>query len=362
VTAPKAAAGTGEHDRPVPGAVQREAWAAGLLPPVEQVRPDLWSIPVPLPNNPLRYVLVYALAHDDGLALIDAGWDTNTAWQTLIDGVRTTGHEIRDVTAVIATHVHPDHYGLAHRIRQASGAWVALHPADARLLEPDAAADLPPLVAAARELFASSGAPEVDVSPALIADAAHYLTPTEPPDRPLTDGQQLRFGRRTLTVVHTPGHTPGHVCLHDRDDQVLFTGDHVLPRITSTVGLHSRPDHDALGQFLSSLARIAELADNVGEVLPAHEYRFTGLLRRVDDLLAHHEERLTATRRAVASHTGRTAWQVAQHLDWARPWDDIDPIMQRLAAAETLAHLVLLRHRGHVQGTAEWPRTWSVRP
>lgn len=71
---------------------------------------------MPLPNNPLRYVLVYALAHDDGLALIDAGWDTDTAWQTLIDGIRTTGHAISDVTAVIGTHVHPDHYGLAHRV------------------------------------------------------------------------------------------------------------------------------------------------------------------------------------------------------------------------------------------------------
>lgn len=362
MSAPTPAAGLAENHRPVPGAVQREAWAAGLLPPVEQVRPDLWSIPVPLPNNPLRYVLVYALAHDHGLALIDAGWDTDTAWQTLIDGIGATGHGITDVTAVIATHVHPDHYGLAHRVRQASGAWVGLHPADARLLEADVAGDLPPLVSAARGLFASSGAPEVEASPALIADAAHYLAPTEPPDRSLDDGQQLRFGRRTLTVVHTPGHTPGHVCLHDPDDEVLFTGDHVLPRITSTVGLHGSPDHDALGEFLASLARVADLADDVGEVLPAHEHRFSGLDRRVSELLAHHEERLTATRRAVATHAGGTAWQIAQHLDWSRPWNEIDPIMQRLAAAETLAHLVLLRHRGHVRGTADHPRTWSACP
>ncbi len=50
------------------GTVQREAWAAGVLPPVEEVRPGLWSIPVPMPKNPLRYVLSYALAFDDGLA------------------------------------------------------------------------------------------------------------------------------------------------------------------------------------------------------------------------------------------------------------------------------------------------------
>lgn len=50
------------------GVAQREAWANKVLPPVEQVRDGLWSIPVPMPDNPLRYVLVYALALDDGLA------------------------------------------------------------------------------------------------------------------------------------------------------------------------------------------------------------------------------------------------------------------------------------------------------
>ena len=340
------------------GALQRQTWAAGRLPPVEQVRRELWSIPVPLPNNPLRYVLVYALAHHYGLALIDAGWDTDTAWQALLDGIRTTGHEIGDVTAVVATHVHPDHYGLAHRVRQASGAWIALHPADAELLDADTDVGLPALVSAARELFASAGAPDLEISPTLLADAQDYLTPADPPDRLLSDGQQLTFGRRSLTVVHTPGHTPGHVCLHDRADGLLFTGDHVLPRITSTVGLHGSPDHDALGEFLTSLARIAELADGIREVLPAHEHRFVGLELRVADLLAHHEERLAAAHRAVTAHPGGSAWQLAQHLEWSRPWDDIDPIMQRLAAAETLAHLVLLRRRGHLRSTVGRPRTW----
>lgn len=51
-----------------PGAVQRQAWVDGVLPPVEQVRPGLWSIPVPIPDNPLRYVLVYAFELPDGVA------------------------------------------------------------------------------------------------------------------------------------------------------------------------------------------------------------------------------------------------------------------------------------------------------
>lgn len=344
----------------VTGLAQQRAWEAGVLPPVELVRPGLWSIPVPLPNNPLRYVLVYALEHPDGLALIDAGWDTERAWTALTDGVEQTGHSISDVTAVVATHVHPDHYGLAHRVRQTTGAWVALHGADAALLEGQGLDGLPAMISAARELFTAAGAPDLELTAELQASSAQFLAAPERPDRLLDDGQRLTFGRRVLTVVHTPGHTPGHVCLHDESSGLLFTGDHVLPRITSTVGLHGRPDHDALGEFLDSLVRVAALADDVVEVLPAHEYRFCGLRRRADVLMAHHEERLTETARAVAARSGGTAWDVAQELTWSRPWQDIDPVMRRVAAAETLAHLVLLDARDQIRRSTSRPWTWKA--
>ena len=346
----------------VTGVAQHAAWEAGVLPPVERVRAGLWSIPVPLPDNPLRYVLVYALEHPGGLALVDAGWDTDSAWQALTAGISETGHALDDVSAVVVTHVHPDHYGLAHRVRQASGAWVALHGADAALLEGQGADGLPSLVSAARELFSAAGAPDMQLTPQLRASAAHMLAAPEPPDRLLVDRQQLTFGDRTLTVVHTPGHTPGHVCLHDVRSGLLFTGDHVLPRITSTVGLHGRADHDALGEFLDALRRTAALADSVAEVLPAHEYRFSGLGHRTNALVAHHEQRLAETARAVEVRPGGTAWEVAEGLEWSRPWPDIDPVMRRVAAAETLAHLVLLGARGKVRRSTAQPWTWQALP
>ena len=69
------------------------------LPPVERVRPGLWSIPVPIPNNPLRYVLVYAFETDRGPYLIDAGWNTDDAYQTLVAGLDQAGFAIGDVRA-----------------------------------------------------------------------------------------------------------------------------------------------------------------------------------------------------------------------------------------------------------------------
>jgi hypothetical protein len=70
----------------VTGTLQKEAWDLKVLPPVEQVRPGLWSIPVPIPNNPLRYVLVYDLELDGG-----GGRPSATGWRPPGAACRTCG-------------------------------------------------------------------------------------------------------------------------------------------------------------------------------------------------------------------------------------------------------------------------------
>src|SRR5271170_2200931 len=107
---------------------QWAAWRRRALPAVELVRPGLWSIPVPLPTQGLRYVLVYAFAMDDGVTLIDVGWDDDAAWAALTGGLAAIGFSVRDVIWAFPTHVHRDHYGLAARLQQAAGTRIGLHP------------------------------------------------------------------------------------------------------------------------------------------------------------------------------------------------------------------------------------------
>src|SRR6202522_4464890 len=93
------------------GAAQRYAWLENLLPPVEEVRPGLWSIPVPWPGSGLRYTLAYLVAGRTGLALIDTGWPTEQAWTALCDSIAATGHDITDLKYMLVTHAHSDHMG-----------------------------------------------------------------------------------------------------------------------------------------------------------------------------------------------------------------------------------------------------------
>src|SRR5882724_10938485 len=178
------------------------------LPPVERVRPGLWSVPVPIPNNPLRYVLVYAFETDLGPYIVDAGWNTDDSYNTLVAGLAQAGFDISDVQGVLVTHIHPDHYGLAGRVREASGAWVALHPHDAALIHDryDEPADLLERVGAMLRRF---GAPKEELES--LRDSAMPVRPLVSSVRPdvlLEDGEHPEVPGWDLDAIWTPGHSP----------------------------------------------------------------------------------------------------------------------------------------------------------
>src|SRR5690349_4138971 len=103
------------------------------VPPVEEVRPGIWSVPVPM-RGPLAYVYVYALEGPDGIHLVDAGCDSDDAFTALEAGLRSFGASVADVRGALFTHAHIDHYGLAQRVREVSGAWLAMHEREAATL------------------------------------------------------------------------------------------------------------------------------------------------------------------------------------------------------------------------------------
>ena len=118
----------------VTGTRQLAAWQERVMPPVEQLAADLWSVPVPIPASPLRYTSSYVFGAVGGLYLLDSGWDTEEAWGALVAGLGSIGAGPADVRGVLVTHMHFDHSGLVGRLREASGVWVAMHPADIEVL------------------------------------------------------------------------------------------------------------------------------------------------------------------------------------------------------------------------------------
>ncbi|MFH8618767.1 MBL fold metallo-hydrolase [Streptomyces sp. NPDC017979] len=339
----------------ITGQVQWQAWQDRVLPPVERVAPGLWSVPVPIPDNPLRYVLVYALEADDGLVLVDAGWDDDASWAALTRGIAEIGADVGDVRGVLVTHFHGDHLGLAGRVREASGAWIALHELDA--------AEVKNLPAGIDEWIRVVGghlqehgvAADEAHSTVEAMEVARFLTPALA-DRVLADGDVVRAGGRELRAVWTPGHTPGHTCFYEPAARLLFSGDHVLPRITPQIAVFHQDGGDPLAEYLRSLGTLDGL--DVDEVLPAHEYRFRGLRHRTAVMVRHHVERLAELLALVERAPGTTAWELAALLSWSRPWESFSQVNRRFALSETLAHLVTLESRGEAHCSRGVPVRW----
>ena len=355
MTAPR----PGPADLVITGTAQREAWLRRDMPPVERLGGDLWSIPVPIPDNPLRYVSAYAFGTGEGLVLIDAGWGSDEAWRSLAAGLESIGAGVADVRGVLVTHLHFDHIGLAGRIRQASGAWIALHPADHALLSrPDFRAAE---VAVAREadFLRGLGASQAEAA-ASVGTAAEWekFTAIALPDRLLEDGELADVPGWKLRALHTPGHTPGHLCFMDERSRRLFSGDHVLPRITPNISVQRGDPVSPLEAYLDSLVRTRDL--DVDEVLPAHEWRFKGLAARVDAIIGHHERRLAELLAAVRRHPGAAPWQLAGQLTWSRPWAEYGGQMRIFAVTETAAHLHLLERRGLVTASGTRPPGYTA--
>src|SRR3954452_12110543 len=101
-----------------------------MLPPTEAVRPGLWSIVVPFPDNPLGFTLVYLIESDRGPSLGGAGGDDDESGAARGGGLRAAGSDVAASHGVVVTHAHPDHHGLSGRAREASDAWVAMHERD----------------------------------------------------------------------------------------------------------------------------------------------------------------------------------------------------------------------------------------
>jgi len=302
-----------------------------------EVLSGLYQLKVPIPDNPLGWVLPYLIRGDDGYTLIDSGWNTPEAFAALEAELRALDLTFQNIKRLFVTHVHPDHYGLAGRIKDVCGARVIIHQRErdfirTRYRQPEQ------LLERMTAWLNEHGVPrdEVQELQSAAMPVRQFVVPVEPDDV-LWGGEVLDFGLYKFEVFWTPGHSPGHICFYERTQRVILTGDHVLPTITPNVGLHPQQMGNPLGDYLASLQRLEPL--EVDDVLPAHEYSFKDLQGRLREIVHHHEERLGEMLSIIGAGR-KTAYEVASTVVWTiGTFDSFSRWMQRAALSETIAHL-----------------------
>jgi glyoxylase-like metal-dependent hydrolase (beta-lactamase superfamily II) len=317
-------------------------------PGAVEVGPGVHRVPLPLPNDGLRAVNVYVVQTDDGLVLVDAGWDIPESRELLATTLDGLGFGLDDIRRFLVTHVHRDHYTQAVVIRREFGSHVGLGVDERPTLALLQDADRSPLADQIGQLRVAGASELADRIEAAVGGHRAEPEQWESPDEWLTAGEIALAGGRVLEAVPTPGHTAGHLVFHDESGGLLFAGDHVLPTITPSIGFEPVLSENPLGAFLRSLELVRSRPDAV--LLPAHGPVAPSVHARVDELSAHHGRRLDEVE-AAASGGADTAFAVACALTWTRRnrrLDELDPFNTMLAVFETKAHLDLLVAQGRL--------------
>lgn len=245
------------------------------------------------------------------VAIIDPGPADDAHLDALISAIAG-----RPVRAILCTHTHRDH-----------------SPAAAPLADKTRA----PVIGCAPLTLEDDG-PRADAA----FDAAYR------PEEVLAEGSVISGEEWTLASVATPGHTSNHLCYDLREEQALFTGDHVMGWSTTIV---SPPDGD-MAQYMQSMQKLAERDDAV--YYPAHGEAVEAPQRLVRGMMGHRKHR---------------EGQILRHLERApdgtsiadmvpEMYKGVDVRLHPAAARSVLAHLIHLHDRGlaaHVAGDV-WRR------
>lgn len=290
----------------------------------------------------LNHVNCFLAEGEGGLTIIDSGLnndETKELWEQEIGGNK--------VARILLTHYHPDHFGYAGSLQQKTGAHVSMSEIDAKAgvkSWDDAflntlpgyyeAAGIPQQ--AAQEMVDNTRAFQPLISP--LPQVDHYFE----------EGDMVRIGRFDYEVLFVPGHSDGMICFYQREKNVLLSADHILPRITPNISYWFHGDPNPLLTYMKSLEKIRQL--DAQWVIPSHGSPFQGANDRIDELLAHHKERLEATWQMLKQPL--TIYEVRQRL-FDRP---LTVHEMRFAVGETLAHLEYLRLQGRCERVKDGER------
>lgn len=287
----------------------------------------------PLPFR-LNHVNCFLAEGKEGHVVIDTGLhrkETIALWEDVLQN--------KEVEDILITHYHPDHFGYAGKLQERSDANVSMSRIDATNSQAAWGKDL---LTNLLDKYRQCGIPE-ETSQAMLQNTEDFIprvTPFPKVNHFYEEYERFKIGKYEYEVIFTPGHSDGLVTFFNEEKKVLLSTDHILPRITPNISYWFYGDQNPLKTYIQSLEKVRKL--DAEYVIPSHGKPFYDANQRIDEIIAHHEERLDATLAHVPKHP--TVHTLCEALfDF-----ELTVHETRFAIGETIAHLEYLKQRGEV--------------
>jgi len=316
---------------------------------------DIFQIKIDVPFQ-VKFVCSYIIKINGKNVLIDAGFNSPAWKKKFLQAINTIGLKIEDIDVCIITHNHLDHIGLIQEFKQKNpNLKIVMHNITNKILEWET--DKSNTEEIEKEAIRISiemknyGLSEEERL-RIVQFFTYWpkLRKYESPDEIVHDGDKLL---NDLEIIWTPGHSFGHICVFDAKRKYIFSGDHILSRITPHIGNFIIPDFladeyadynfkNVLEQYLQSLDRIDKLNPKI--IFPGHQDIIYNPHERITAIKEHHKNRLNDISNLIKNNplTPRRISQI--HFG-----EDLDEINSYMALSEVLGHLFYLEDRGKIE-------------
>ena len=290
--------------------------------------------------------LIFPAEGSSELILIDTGISSDEAWKALNDGLLALDSSVEDITKILLTHGHTDHYGQALRIHELSGCELWAH--ENLWITSERMRPSPERREEEFYFYARWGVDKslVEKSLAKREAVANSYTPMEP-HRLLKDGEIVDIPGFNLETIHTPGHCPDEVVYWQAEHKIFFSGDHLLPNITPVCLAQIPRGKEAerprsLMEYQASLKKVEPYPAHV--TYPSHGAPIDDHLELINSYALSTDRRLLKISRILEKARVMNPMEIAKEL-FPKAWESqMVPVM-----SEVLGHCDILEDAGHIE-------------